>query len=118
MFTSGENQFCCSTTARSARWPRSFRFATAFIFTSSLLRVDGDLFRLRFLGLRQRYRQDAILIRRPHFGRIDRRRQRNAPLETARETFHAMRFSLVVLLLELAFARHGKNTLVQRDIDL
>src|SRR6185503_19607407 len=114
MFTSGVNQFCCSTGWRSVR---SFRFATAFII-SSLLSAYVDLLWFGFFGFRQRHRQNAVLVGRANFPGVHRRWQRNAALEAAHETFHAMALGLFIILLELALARQGENTLVQRDVDL
>src|SRR5215208_694420 len=114
MFTSGVNQLCCSTGWRSVR---SFRFATAFI-VSSLLSAYADLFWFGFFGFRQGHGQNAVLVGRANLCGVHRRWQGDAALEAAHETFHTMTFGLFILLLELALARQGENTLVQGDVDL
>ena len=69
--------------------------------------VDLDLLRLRFFRLRQRDGEDAVLVARIHFVRVDAGRQRDAAAEFAGKPFRARGAFAVAFAVAAVFTLGG-----------
>jgi hypothetical protein len=76
------------------------------------------LLRLGFLALRNRQRQDTILIIGPDRFRVHGVGQREAAAEGAIRALDAQVVVFVHFFLELAFAANGQNIIFHADVEV